>query len=153
MAKRGRPSRYRPEFAEQAYNIALLGKTDEEIAASFGINPDTLYEWKKKYPEFAESIRLGKLPADGKVARALYERAIGYSHEAVKIFSFEGVTFEHKYTEHYPPEYNCIRLFLMNRQPLLWRDKQVLETDSDDGALAEVAKAIAASPTEPPKTE
>ena len=103
---------------------------------------------EKKYPEFSESIQRGKAPADAKVAQALYKRAIGYSHDAVKIFSFEGATFEHKYIEHYPPDYNSMRLWLSNRQPTRWRDKLVLESEDSDATMREFGEAIKNSPTE-----
>src|SRR5713226_9463016 len=61
------------------------GRTD--LAINFlGISCETLYSWKISYPEFRESITRGKILADAHVAEALYRRACGYNHPAVKIF-------------------------------------------------------------------
>ena len=36
------------------------GLTNEQIADNLGINQDTLYTYKKKYPEFSEALKKGK---------------------------------------------------------------------------------------------
>ena len=44
--------------------------------------------WKQKYPLFLESLKKGKLVADGEVVKALYNRAIGASikvEQAIKV--------------------------------------------------------------------
>src|SRR5713101_2814806 len=53
----GQPTRYEPAFCPRARRLALLGLTDTEIADLFGISPDTLYEWRRRHPEFSESLR------------------------------------------------------------------------------------------------
>ena len=123
---RGRPTAYRDEYVDQGYKLALLGLTDAEIAAFFEVHEDTINEWKSAHPEFSVSIQKGKLPADSNVAASMYHRAKGYSHEAVKIFMPTGATepVYAPYTEHYPPDTQAASLWLRNRQPKLWRDKQ-----------------------------
>jgi hypothetical protein len=88
MSDVGRPSSYVARYAEQAYKLCLLGATDKEMADIFGISESTLNLWKQVHPEFSESITRGKHDADANVAERLYQRAMGYSHEAVKIFPF-----------------------------------------------------------------
>ena len=44
--------------------IAGLGLSDAEIATVLDIAESTLNEYKKKHPEFSESIKKGKLVAD-----------------------------------------------------------------------------------------
>jgi hypothetical protein len=73
----GRPSVYRKEYVEQAFRLALLGQTDAEMAAFFGIGEATLNRWKLAHPEFRESISRGKEDADSKVAASLYQAALG----------------------------------------------------------------------------
>jgi len=51
-----------------------------------GINQTTLEKWIAKYPAFSESFEAGGLEAAANVAKALYHRAIGYSHPEQKIF-------------------------------------------------------------------
>jgi len=79
-----------------------------------------------RYPEFRESITRGKIQADAHVAEALYRRACGYSHPAVKIFlpSRGSEPIYAPYTQHYPPDTKAALRWLMNRQPAKWRDRQ-----------------------------
>ena len=63
---RGRKSEYREEYAEQALKLCLLGATDKEIAEFFSVSEQTLNSWKKKFPQFLESLKKGKAVADAK---------------------------------------------------------------------------------------
>ena len=130
----GRPSAFSPKYSDQARKLCLLGFTDREIANFFGVVESTLNLWKLKHPEFSESIKEGKSAADCEVASKLYERALGCSHKAVKIFNTESGTVEHEYTEHYPPDTTAAIFWLKNRDPGRWRDKQLLEHTGKDGA-------------------
>lgn len=125
----GRPTKYKPEYAEMAFRIALIGATDEELAAIFGVSETTLNAWKKEHVEFSEALKEGKAPADGKVAASLYHRALGYSHDAVKIAvdANTGAEAVVPYTKHYPPDTTACIFWLKNRQSDHWRDKQDLE--------------------------
>lgn len=56
----GRPTKYKHEYAEQAYKLCLLGAIDEEIAIFFDVDVATINRWKNDFPEFCESIKKGK---------------------------------------------------------------------------------------------
>lgn len=131
----GRPTDYRPEFADQARKLCLLGATDKEMADFFGVDERTINRWKDDFPEFCQSIARGKLVADADVAEKLYHRALGYSHKAVKIFMPAGAAqpVYADYTEHYPPDTQAASLWLRNRQSAKWRDKQEHEHTGADG--------------------
>lgn len=122
----GRPTKYRKEFAEQTYKLTLLGATDAELADFFDVEEKTINSWKKAHPAFLQSITRGKAQADAEVAEKLFHRAKGYSHKAVKIFMPAGAKepVYAEYTEHYPPDTQAASLWLRNRQPRKWRDKQ-----------------------------
>ena len=64
--------------------------------------------------------------SDLEVADKLYRRALGYSHEAVKIFMPAGSDepVYASYTEHYPPDTTAAIFWLKNRSRAYWRDKQ-----------------------------
>lgn len=123
----GRPSDYDPNYhPEKAHKLALLMATELEMADFFGIAMSTLSLWKRRHPEFSEAIARGGIQADAEVAKKLKHRAMGYSHEAVKIFMPAGATepVYAPYTEHYPPDTNAASLWLRNRQRGRWRDQQ-----------------------------
>jgi hypothetical protein len=128
---RGRPTKYQPAFSEQTEKLCRLGATDAEIADFFGVDESTVNTWKKRHPEFSKSLKDGKLQADMEVAEKLYRRALGYSHESVKIFVHEGNPVIVPYTERYPPDTAAMIFWLKNRQPKKWRDKVEVEAEID----------------------
>jgi hypothetical protein len=79
--KRGRPSRFRAEFADKARTLAEFGATRGEIASFFGVDEMTLSRWAAKDPAFADAIKTGAARADERVANALYQRALGFTRE------------------------------------------------------------------------
>lgn len=123
--RRGRPTEYVPDIAEQAYRLALLGADREQMADILLVSVETFREWVDTHPELPQAIARGRAAADAHVAQALYHRALGYSHPAVKIFlNKEGQPVVVPYTEHYPPDTMAAIFWLKNRRPDLWRDKQ-----------------------------
>jgi len=40
------------------------GFTDLQLAKWFEVNVDTIYQWKHRYPEFAEALKVGKAETD-----------------------------------------------------------------------------------------
>ena len=61
-----------------------------------------------------------------RTSRSLYERANGYSHDALKIFMPAGAkqpVVVH-YVEHMPPDVTAGIFWLKNRDPENWRDVQ-----------------------------
>jgi hypothetical protein len=128
--KAGRPSSYREEYAPLAGRIALLGATDADLARILEVAESTIAKWKVDHPEFSESLKEGKEVADAEVAKSLYRRALGYSHDAVKIVADAktGKSVQVPYVEHYPPDTVACIFWLKNRQPRLWRDKQEHDT-------------------------
>lgn len=124
MADRGRPSKYQPEVAEQAYKLCMLGATDKEMADFFGVAESTLNLWKKEHKEFSESLKRGKVLADANVANRLYQRAMGYEHPEDKIFNDNGEPLIIPTVKHYPPDSVAAIFWLKNRRKDQWRDKQ-----------------------------
>jgi hypothetical protein len=59
----------------------------------------------------------------------LYQKAIGYSYDAVKIFLPYGSTtpIYAPYIEHVPPDTTAAIFWLKNRNPTQWRDAWQLE--------------------------
>ena len=112
-----RPLEYKEEFCQLAENLSLLGLNNEEIAKAIGCNPDTIYDWKNKFPAFSEALTRGKVEADGKIARALYKRALGLTitEEAM---TKDGIVVELR--KELPPDTAAAKHWLGNRQRALW---------------------------------
>lgn len=129
----GRPTGYRPEYAELVSKLAAFGATDRQMADVLQVTEQTFNNWKQAHPEFFESLKIAKDKLDSDVNQSLYRRAMGYSHKAVKIFYDKdlGKCVEHEYVEHYPPDSTALIFWLKNRQPHQWRDKQ--EISGPDG--------------------
>lgn len=123
----GRPTKYKPEYAEQAYNYCLLGADDKRLAVLFDTTETTINTWKKKHPEFLKSIKKGKDIADAEVTKSLYQRATGYSHPEDKIFNNAGKEMIVKTEKHYPPDPVACIFWLKNRQKENWRDTKQLD--------------------------
>lgn len=135
----GRPTKYKPEYVEQGKKLAQLGATDAEMADFFQVAISTLALWKVQHQEFSDALKLGKDVADKRVEEALYNRALGYSHEETDIRVVDGVITETPMIKHYAPDTTAAIFWLKNRKPTEWRDKQEIEIS---GSLAEkLAKA------------
>lgn len=138
----GRPTDYNPEYNLQAEKLCKLGATDKELADFFGVVESTLNLWKQTHKEFSESIKKGKILADANVADKLYQRAMGYSHAAVKIVADAKTKEEHivPYTEHYPPDTTAAIFWLKNRQKDRWRDRHEQALSTPDGIQVEITE-------------
>ena len=146
--KVGRPTKYDSEYDDQVYKLCLLGATDEQIADFFGVTVQTIHNWVAEHDGFFEARKNGKERADANVAEALYHRALGYSHPEEKIMSYEGVVIRADTTKHYPPDTAAAFIWLKNRQPDRWRDKQevdvnVTASDLSDEELVKRAQQAA----------
>lgn len=136
----GRPTDYRPEFAEQAAKLCELGATDLEIADFFDVDVRTISRWKHDHEEFCLSIKTAKEVANERVERSLYHRAIGYSFDAVKIITVPlgnnhgSEVREVPYREHVPPDATSMIFWLKNRRGKDWRDRQEF-TGADGGPI------------------
>lgn len=125
----GRKTKYTNESLEYAKKFAREGLTDEEIASRLGIGTRTLYDWKKKYPQFMQAIKENKDYFDSKVEDALLKRALGYECEETEIIaSRDGKNSKVKKTKKaIPPDVTAIIFWLKNRQPDKWRNRIELQ--------------------------
>lgn len=123
--KRGRPSLYDPKTTPViARGLAKGAATDIEIADALGIATSVLYSWQARHPEFAEALKVGKAPADDRVVRSLYRRAMGYTFDAEKIQVLSnGEVVRVPYREIVAPCTTACIFWLKNRDRANWRDK------------------------------
>ena len=59
------------------------GLTDEQIASNMGISRSTLNEWKNKFSDISDTLKINKEIADYEVENALRKRALGYEYTEV----------------------------------------------------------------------
>lgn len=138
-----RPSKFKVEFTAQAEKLANLGATDREVAEFFEVDERTLHRWKHDHPEFCQSLKVGKEAADQRVEQSLYRRALGYSHDAVKIaVNADGKVTEVPFVEHYAPDTTAAIFWLKNRDPDRWRDVSRQERTGADGGPIETVSRI-----------
>ncbi|MBC2659739.1 terminase [Pseudomonas sp. MSSRFD41] len=123
----GRPTKYKPEYVQQAEKLCALGATDSEMADFFEVTISTFSLWKVKHPEFSEALKGGKDIADRRVETALYNRAMGYSHEETDVRVVDGAVVMTPMIKHYPPDTTAAIFWLKNRKPQEWRDKRETE--------------------------
>ena len=107
--------------------------TDVELAKKININPDTLYEWKKRFPEISDAIKKGKEVIDFEVEQALLKRALGYSYtETRREIDANGkkkVIVTEKQVE---PDTVAQIFWLRNRKPDRWRNNPETPEGTDD---------------------
>ncbi len=124
-----RPTKFKTEFAKQAVKLAELGATDQEMADFFEIDVRTLHRWKHDHSGFCHSIKAGKAVADERVERSLYQKAVGYEQDEVKIFmpANAAAPVYAPFRARIPPDTTAAIFWLKNRRPSDWRDKQDVE--------------------------
>jgi hypothetical protein len=123
------PSKYRDGYAEKALELCEKGATDADLADFFGVSVRTIANWRHEHTDFFLALKDGKSAADERVERSLYHKAIGYTHDAVKIFMPAGAKepVYAPYREHIPPDTTAAIFWLKNRRRDEWRDKQDVE--------------------------
>ena len=131
---RGRPTDYRPDYAEQARKLCELGMTDDELAKFFEVTTRTIYRWQAQHDEFCQALKVGKSPADDRVERSLYHKACGYTFDSEKVFNYQGEIVRAKTVEHVPPDTTAAIFWLKNRRKDEWRDRHE-HTGADGTAL------------------
>ncbi|WP_274371794.1 helix-turn-helix domain-containing protein [Morganella morganii] len=136
VGNKGQSSTYRPEYAEQARKLCLLGATDKELADFFGVSEKTINNWKNEKIEFLQSIKKGKDLADADVAERLFNRACGYVAPDVDIKVIDSQIVKTDFLKHYPPDTAAAIFWLKNRQKNKWRDKQEIDLSSPDGSMS-----------------
>lgn len=135
----GRPSDYKPEYAKQAAKLCALGATDQEIADFFEVDVRTIHNWKHAHEEFFHSIKTAKEAADERVERSLFQKAIGYEQDEVKIFMPGGADkpVYAPFRAKIAPDTTAAIFWLKNRRSGAWKDKHEVE-HSATGDLAEL---------------
>jgi hypothetical protein len=136
--------KYDPKFIRIAQEVCRLGATYRELAMVLDVNVDTITEWRLKYPAFEAATRVGKDEADERVTHSLFQRAVGYYIETVKLFVIDGEIKREPVREYVHADTTACIFWLKNRRPDQWREKQTLEhTGANEGPITiETARKI-----------
>jgi hypothetical protein len=139
-----RPTTYKAAYARRAREQYAHGFTDRELAAEFSVSRSTIFRWRAAYPDFAEATALGKARANERVERALYERAIGYEEEAVRVFLPAGDTAPviFRYAREVRADIRAGLQWLRVRDPKAWGSLGAGDSDSE-GLVERLHKAMA----------
>ena len=123
----GRPSSYRPAFAEITRRMVGAGATEAEIGARLDCSVMTLWRWRGEHPEFAEAFKLAKEAAADRVVGAMFHRAVGYTYPSEKIVVVDKKVERVPIKEHVPPDVTAGQFLLTNLRPTEWRNRQQVE--------------------------
>lgn len=122
----------------QLESWARNGLTDEQIASNIGIRRETLYDWKKRFPNISNALKRGKAVVDIQVENALLKRALGYSYKEVtkeRVLSPEtgiaGMMITKEVTKEVVPDTTAQIFWLKNRKPEEWRDRKDMKVDAE----------------------
>ena len=121
---------------------ARNGLTDEQIAKNIGICRDTLIEWKKKYSDISDTLKINKEIVDTQVENALLTKALGITKVVKKPIKVKEVQYDNgkrvsekehiEYADeeiYIPPDTTAQIFWLKNRKPEEWRDKKDVTVD------------------------
>ncbi len=137
----GHPPTYRLEFAKIAKAMCKLGATDYELAEEFGVKTSTIWRWRSKHKEFRSALLEGKEAFDDRAERSLAQKAIGYTYNSEKVFQFEGRVVRASTVEHVPPDVGALKMWLGNRRPDKWKEKQEVNLTGGE-AFIEILKQM-----------
>jgi len=135
---------------------AVDDATDKDIARAFGVNENTINQWKKKHPEFRESLKEGKASTDARVSRKLSEKALGYRVETTRTTRKIRKDADGRETQDItqvttetviPPDTTAIIWWQKNRDPERWRDKQG-DPKANEEAIRDFLEKVRPSPAD-----
>lgn len=107
----GRKSKYYTHVEPRLEEIKfwyMNGAIDKEVADNLGIAESTLYEYKKKIPEFSEACALTKEVSNARVQNTLF------------------------YNATVRKDFNAQKYWLQNRMPDVWKDKQEISVTDNE---------------------
>jgi len=97
------------------------------MAEYFEVSEGTIEYWVRNKSEFAKAVKRGRLEAALKVAKALFQKAVGYSHPDVQIMQYKGDPIIVPYTKHYPPDAYAAHKYLSIIFREVWAETAKIE--------------------------
>ena len=139
MSKGGRKGKYHDWTTEDGLKKleawARDGLTDEQVANNIGIRRETLYAWKKRFPNIDNALKRGKEVVDIEVENKLLKKAIGFEYEETETWMEEVNGVQKKRIKKIKkvalPDTTAQIFWLKNRKPAEWRDKHEMQHSGD----------------------
>ena len=132
------------------------GRENKQIAKLIDISENTLYSWRKAYPQFGEAFKKGRIDwferALPDVENAGFRLATGYTYTETTEERKEladgsyGLVVTKVVTKHQAPNPVANMYWLQNRAPDTWKDRRNVGQEQDESgetgvvALAEVVE-------------
>ena len=117
-----------PALVRSLVGRAERGLSDDEVAEKLGVAVRTVHRWKKDHPEFLKALIETKAVLDAKVEMSLFRRAVGYESTKVEVTVEDGAETKRVIkTEEVLPDVGACKLWLTNRDPEHWAEKQSIE--------------------------
>ena len=109
-------------------SMARKGYRDIDIAKKIGISKVTFYDWKKRFPKFAEALQRGKDEYDDTVEETLYNMTQGYyvDEEVVEVredAAGNKILHRKKTKRYISPSITAIIYWLQNRRGDVWKTR------------------------------
>ena len=113
---------------------ARTGYSIGDIARMMGVSNNVFRRWFDKYPKFRRAVKTNKEVVDYKVENALLKSALGYMTKESRVL----VTMRHgkvvetqreTLTRDIAPQIGAIRMWLLNRQPEVWKNENKMSMD------------------------
>lgn len=155
----GAPSKYDPEILPRVAKWARMGATVAELSDWLDIAQSTFHKWRHDHEAFAEAVKTGRLEADDRMQRSMFERGIGYTtteEQAVKIKvgkDEERVEIV-EVQKHIPGDVGAQQFWMTNRRGDEWKHRRTFEHSgsiehvSVDKAKQELLEFFASQPVD-----
>jgi hypothetical protein len=109
------------------------------------VSEASVNSWIAEDTRFRDAIKNGREFADSKVAKSLYQRALGCSIKETHIAVIEGRVVQTEVVKNYPPDVNAAAMWLRNRAPDRWRDNAASGALTPEEIALEAQRVIAAA--------
>lgn len=126
----------------------------DDIADRLGMSRATLFDYQKKYSDFADALKTGKEIIDAKVENSLIKECLGYDYEETSTTTTAVIDKETGQVTNLQkvesktvkkrtrPSVTAIAYYLNNRSPKKWKNKVVVDADDDNGILPKLIEAM-----------
>lgn len=113
------------------------GLSNDQIAENMGIDRSTLYDWVKKYTDFADVLKRTKEVTVYEVEDAMFKAAKGYYVEETKtITNKDGKTLRVETNKKWVPPNTTAQIFyLKNKDPENWRERNDVSVTASNGVM------------------